>query len=257
MQGMGIPKNVSEDLVLPKGDGETSVTNGREEKGHDHAAESDSGSTVSSNSDLTAFLQRSFNQDETQFKKWMTWFELNMPLCYVERVCQASQAGLHRVHLRALGSFCGPNNNDTTTVVRHKEENGFIVSVLESQSNPGTLLNIIRNTLPQATATLYCIEVFTSLDDCLALSVYHYYNIRDKVEKPSDDDKRPIFDFAVDMKQDHTQKLLDTWLQGYLCLLALFFFSRLQGENQTARSETIVAQAIGGARLIVVQWVQT
>ena len=172
---------------------------------------------------LSTFLQRSFETDEAQHKKWLDWFELNMPLCYIERVCRSES--LRRVHLRALASFCGPENSDTTTVVRHREDDGFIVSVLETESSPGTLLNIIRNTLPQAQAALYCIDVFTSLDDSVGLSVYHYCHDRSKLRGPSAEDKQHIFEFAEEVQnekhapsipatQDFSHRELDAWLQG-------------------------------------------
>eukprot|EP00667_Euglena_gracilis_P019663 EG_transcript_21111 len=154
--------------------------------------------------------------------KWVDWFETNMPISYLKRA--KCNPGLYRVHLKAITSFCGPDNEGMTTVVRHRSNTGFIVSVLDSQNCPGTLLNNVKNTLPQTETMMHSIDVFCSLDDAVALSVYHYCNDYHELEKPSVADVEKVVQYAEEIQlgkhapdllplSDYSRERLENWLR--------------------------------------------
>eukprot|EP00668_Euglena_longa_P008180 GGOE01009845.1.p1 GENE.GGOE01009845.1~~GGOE01009845.1.p1 ORF type:complete len:809 (-),score=225.90 GGOE01009845.1:554-2671(-) len=111
-----------------------------------------------------------------------------------------------------------------TTVVRHRSNTGFIVSVLDAQNCPGTLLNNVKNTLPQTETMMHNIDVFCSLDDAVALSVYHYCNDYHELEKPSNEDVEKVAQFAEEVQlgkhapdllplSDYSRERLENWLR--------------------------------------------
>eukprot|EP00667_Euglena_gracilis_P002471 EG_transcript_2471 len=126
------------------------------------------------------------------------WVAANMPRSYLRRV--GCSPGLLRVHLRAIAGFSGPDSNCTTTVLRQNLQNGFTISVLDTQASPGSLLHTVQNTLPQTDTMMHSIDAFCSLDDTLSLSVYHYCHDRHALEPPGDADAAEVARFAAEAK---------------------------------------------------------
>eukprot|EP00668_Euglena_longa_P008178 GGOE01009843.1.p1 GENE.GGOE01009843.1~~GGOE01009843.1.p1 ORF type:complete len:801 (-),score=230.36 GGOE01009843.1:554-2677(-) len=111
-----------------------------------------------------------------------------------------------------------------TTVVYHKLNNGLIISVLDAQNRPGALLSNAKNTLPQTDATLHSIAMFCSLDDAVALSVFHYCNNYLELERPSNEDVKKVMEFSEEVQMGkHTPELLPLngfskdQLENWLC----------------------------------------
>jgi hypothetical protein len=167
-------------------------------------------------------LRSSLTEDQPHLAKWVSWFETNMPKSYLKRV--QHNLGLYRVHLKAITSFCGPDTEDTTTVVRHRCHAGFVVTVLDTQNCPGTLLHNVKNTLPQTETMMHSIDVFCSLDDAVAISVYHYCNNYQQLDKPSEQDMEAVVRFAEEVQlgqhrpdllplSDYCREHLVAWLQ--------------------------------------------
>eukprot|EP00667_Euglena_gracilis_P001774 EG_transcript_1773 len=144
-----------------------------------------------------------------------------MPESYLSRAVH--NPGLFRVHITAINSFFGPDHEDTTMVVQHRFSNGFVVSVLDTQNCSGSLLHTLRNTLPPSDRMMHTMNIYTSFDDTLSLSVFHYCHDYHRLEKPTEADIEPIIKFSEEVQlgvhlpafhpqRDYSQDHLTMWV---------------------------------------------
>lgn len=143
-----------------------------------------------------ALIHEVAEHQKEQATRVVPWFLKNMPAAYFKQI----SAGVQSQHVQAITTVKELMGSDLTLKMSTKEKDSLHVTYISSGTKSGSLYTQIKNMEAPKDHVLSNVNVFTSLDDFLALNVFTFSSKTSHETAATMDDMKNIVEFANDIK---------------------------------------------------------